>query len=127
MHFRCLIWPLLPHVIKRKSSIVSLSNDYKGKMKIHELVFFFFFSRWNNREKSKIRKLFGYGFAAHIVLNFIFTIFLLNVAKANYPGGVAIARIHRLASSNENVTLHIDNLSAQTGVSRFTQIYSNWR
>ncbi|KAK6639570.1 hypothetical protein RUM43_007843 [Polyplax serrata] len=81
---------------------------------------------WENRQKSKIQKLMALGFTGHIILNCCFTIFLLMIARVNYPGGVAMAKIHRLASPNENVTLHIDNLSAQTGVSRFTQIYKKW-
>lgn len=69
----------------------------------------------------------AFGFAIHIGFNCLFTTFLLMIARVNYPGGLAMARIHRLAESKENVTLHIDILSAQTGVSRFTQIYPNWR
>jgi len=63
----------------------------------------------------------------HILLNIFFSIFMLSIARTNYPGGAAIDRIHQLESPDENVFLHIDNLAAQTGVSRFSQVNQNWR
>ncbi|KAF5280073.1 hypothetical protein FQA39_LY18157 [Lamprigera yunnana] len=81
---------------------------------------------WENREKSPIQHLLSYGICCHLILNTIFTIFLLTISSTNYPGGAAISRIHRLAKNETNVVLHIDNLAAQTGVSRFTQIHPNW-
>jgi len=71
--------------------------------------------------------LLGIAAVCHVLLNVVFSIFLLSIAKTNYPGGAAISRIHQLESSGSNVFLHIDNLAAQTGVSRFTQINENWR
>lgn len=53
--------------------------------------------------------------------------FLLCVAGSNYPGGLAIAKLHRLErDSIEPVHVHIDMLTAQTGVSRFTQTNASW-
>lgn len=63
----------------------------------------------------------------HLILNGIFSMFLLCVATSNYPGGMAIAKLHRLEENSiEPVHVHIDALTAQTGVSRFTQINASW-
>ena len=74
-----------------------------------------------------MRSLLAWGIIAHLFCNALFSIFLLCVAGSNYPGGMAIARLHRLErNSADSVYVHIDAFSAQTGVSRFTQINSSW-
>lgn len=80
-----------------------------------------------NRQKSPMYGLLSVGIIAHIFMNAAFSMFLINIANVNYPGGVAIARLHRLESQSAPVSVHICNLAAQTGVSRFTQLYSNWK
>ncbi|GLH10981.1 Probable Dol-P-Man:Man(7)GlcNAc(2)-PP-Dol alpha-1,6-mannosyltransferase [Gryllus bimaculatus] len=82
---------------------------------------------WQYRGKSVFHSFLAVGVFAHLVLNIVFTLFLLCIAGTNYPGGVAIARLHRLANEEKSVNVHIDVLSAQTGISRFTQINSHWR
>lgn len=77
--------------------------------------------------KSVIWNLLSYAVMGHLIVNIIFTLFMLSIATTNYPGGAAISRLHRLAKNETFVHLHIDNLAAQTGVSRFTQINDSWR
>ncbi|KAK2587490.1 hypothetical protein KPH14_003192 [Odynerus spinipes] len=82
---------------------------------------------WENRGKTPLNGLLSLIVIGHLVLNTIFSMFLLCVASCNYPGGLAIARLHRLEqNSTEPIYVHIDNLAAQTGVSRFTQTNSSW-
>lgn len=81
---------------------------------------------WENREKSPIQNLMSMAVCGHLALNTIFTLFLLTISSTNYPGGAAMSHLHRLVKSESHIYLHIDNLAAQTGVSRFTEINANW-
>ena len=84
-------------------------------------------NRWENREKTPWNGLLALAVACHLGLNIIFSLFLLCVAGSNYPGGMAIARLHRIEKNRiEPVYVHIDVYSAQTGVSKFTQSNPNW-
>lgn len=94
------------------------------------IIKYFFGFRWQNRFKSiGIRNLLILGFCVcHIIGNIIFTIFLLSAAIQNYPGGHAMMLLHKFESDNQdaNYTIHIDNFSAQTGITRFTQLNNHW-
>ncbi|XP_017878352.1 probable Dol-P-Man:Man(7)GlcNAc(2)-PP-Dol alpha-1,6-mannosyltransferase [Ceratina calcarata] len=82
---------------------------------------------WENRAKNPFHGFLALIILGHLVLNAIFSMFLLCVAGSNYPGGLAIAKLHRLEKdSMEPVYVHIDVLTAQTGVSRFTQTNNSW-
>uniref|UniRef100_A0A182R6D7 Mannosyltransferase n=1 Tax=Anopheles funestus TaxID=62324 RepID=A0A182R6D7_ANOFN len=81
---------------------------------------------WLNRQKSLWNKFLSFVCIGHLFGNTLLTMFLLLVAGTNYPGGVAISRFHRLAAGETNISVHIDNLSAQSGVSRFAQINPDW-
>ncbi|XP_031785420.1 probable Dol-P-Man:Man(7)GlcNAc(2)-PP-Dol alpha-1,6-mannosyltransferase [Nasonia vitripennis] len=82
---------------------------------------------WENRAKSTWNSLLALIIVGHLVFNAMFSMFLLCLAGLNYPGGQAIARLHRLERDSPTpVHVHIDVLTAQTGVSRFTQTNPSW-
>lgn len=82
---------------------------------------------WENRAKTTWNGFLALIILGHLALNAVFSMFLLCVAGSNYPGGGAIARLHRLEKDSiEPVYVHIDVLTAQTGVSRFTQTNASW-
>lgn len=86
--------------------------------------------RWQTRFKPKgLQNLIALAFcASHIIGNIIFTIVLSSAAIKNYPGGQAMMLLHKLENNNMNAnyTIHIDNLPAQTGVTRFIQLSHHW-
>ncbi|CAG4931737.1 unnamed protein product [Parnassius apollo] len=78
------------------------------------------------RSKAPIYELLFWGITVIIVANVIFSIALVLVAMTNYPGGLAITKFHKLLKNEPFVHVHISNLAAQTGVTRFTQIHDQW-
>lgn len=84
------------------------------------------FFRWENRNKTPLFHLLSLGVAGHLAVNAAFTLLLLSISGTNYPGGTAISHLHRILKDEPNVSVHICNLAAQTGVSRFTQINDYW-
>uniref|UniRef100_A0A0M3J9A9 Mannosyltransferase n=1 Tax=Anisakis simplex TaxID=6269 RepID=A0A0M3J9A9_ANISI len=53
---------------------------------------------------------------------------LLYASSRNYAGGDAIAYLQFMQryDKNKHISLYIDNFAAQTGVSRFLQLYDTW-
>uniref|UniRef100_A0A1I8H1U4 Mannosyltransferase n=2 Tax=Macrostomum lignano TaxID=282301 RepID=A0A1I8H1U4_9PLAT len=52
---------------------------------------------------------------------------LLALAAAwNYPGGEAVSLLHTYLHSSASVHVHLCNLAAQTGASRFLQLHDAW-
>lgn len=48
---------------------------------------------------------------------------MLSVSRRNYPGGIALERLHALASNGTGVlVVHMDTLACMTGVTRFLKI-----
>lgn len=62
----------------------------------------------------------------HIMLNIMLTSDILYISSMNYPGGEGIAALHLYEPSSQYVNVHIDEYTAQTGVTRFTQLHNHW-
>lgn len=78
------------------------------------------------RTKAPIFELLFWGTIVVLIGNIIISLAFTLVAMTNYPGGVAITRFHKLLKSEPFVHVHICNLAAQTGVTRYTQIHDHW-
>ncbi|XP_060859004.1 probable Dol-P-Man:Man(7)GlcNAc(2)-PP-Dol alpha-1,6-mannosyltransferase [Metopolophium dirhodum] len=85
---------------------------------------------WRTRFRPKgFKNLIALVFCVgHIIGNLAFTVILLSAAIKNYPGGHAMTLLHTFEYNHldANYTIHIDNLAAQTGVTRFTQLSDHW-
>lgn len=83
-------------------------------------------SLWRNQGKSTLRKLLSLGVFGLLIVNAVATCLFLDVSHLNYPGGNAMAVLHELEQHRNDVNVHIDVYTAQTGVSRFTQLRDSW-
>ncbi|KAI8425231.1 hypothetical protein MSG28_007035 [Choristoneura fumiferana] len=79
------------------------------------------------RTKAPIYELLFWGTMVIILGNVLLSIAFVSVAMTNYPGGVAMTRFHKLLKNEPFVHVHISNLAAQTGVTRFTEIHNHWK
>ncbi|KAH9514468.1 hypothetical protein Btru_025333 [Bulinus truncatus] len=80
----------------------------------------------HNKDKSVLRKLMALAACCLLLVNTAVTSGFLYIAHHNYPGGAAIKLLHQLEKDSTDVHVHIDVFTAQTGVTRFTQLRDDW-
>ncbi|XP_033746199.1 dol-P-Man:Man(7)GlcNAc(2)-PP-Dol alpha-1,6-mannosyltransferase-like isoform X2 [Pecten maximus] len=81
---------------------------------------------WMNSSKSTVQKLIAFGAILHLLANLSLTAAFLYISRHNYPGGVAMRYFHQITPPHNKEHVHIDVATAQTGVTRFTQLNNNW-
>ncbi|XP_077285695.1 alg12 alpha-1,6-mannosyltransferase [Arctopsyche grandis] len=82
---------------------------------------------WDRRGKTTLYQFLACCSICCLIGNSLLSLTFLSVASTNYPGGAAISRLHRLLKNESLVNVHIDNLAAQTGVTRYTQLNDDWK
>lgn len=77
---------------------------------------------WSRRSKSRLYRTLSIGLVMSIIASFSVSFMMLALSAANYPGGEALTRLHQVANvSTDIITVHIDNLSYQTGAVHFVE------
>ncbi|KAI9710231.1 MAG: dolichyl-P-Man:Man(7)GlcNAc(2)-PP-dolichol alpha-1,6-mannosyltransferase [Chrysothrix sp. TS-e1954] len=80
---------------------------------------------WSRKYKSSLHIALCLLLVGSTVASFGASTGLLYISSLNYPGAVALQRLHDLAhGSQPHIRVHLDNLSCQTGVTRFLQMSS---
>ena len=79
---------------------------------------------WNRRTRTVFYRLLSVLLIASTIGTVILSnVLLLPLSSLNYPGAVALNRVHaRAHGSKRIISLHMDNLACQTGVTRFLEI-----
>ncbi|KAF9304648.1 dolichyl-P-Man:Man(7)GlcNAc(2)-PP-dolichol alpha-1,6-mannosyltransferase [Mortierella antarctica] len=81
---------------------------------------------WVFKRKTILYKIVSLGLISVLFLSFIASLAQSLISSQNYPGGVALQRLHELElESFRAATVHIDGAAAETGCSRFGEIGSD--
>ncbi|KAK5134651.1 hypothetical protein LTR08_006307 [Meristemomyces frigidus] len=80
---------------------------------------------WSRRAKSTLYRVGSALLVMSVAASFAASMALLYISHLNYPGGTALAQLHDMTASQRNqaVSVHLDNLACQTGVTRFQQLH----
>ena len=78
---------------------------------------------WNTRSKNFLSRLASRALIASIIASFVISTSLLALSTLNYPGAIALHRLHALAHGSKSpITVHLDNLACSTGVTHFQEL-----
>ncbi|XP_047134607.1 dol-P-Man:Man(7)GlcNAc(2)-PP-Dol alpha-1,6-mannosyltransferase isoform X2 [Hydra vulgaris] len=81
----------------------------------------------HSRIASYYRKLSIFFMCCLVVGNFCLTMVFSIVSSFNYPGGDAFRKFHIINQNKDNLFVHITNAAAQTGVTRFGELFTTWK
>lgn len=80
---------------------------------------------WTRRSKTIVYRILSLGLVLTTLASFAASAGLLLISSLNYPGGAALSRLQKIEPS-PGQKVHLDNLSCQTGVTRFQQTQPTW-
>jgi len=87
---------------------------------------------WLRRGKNLLYRLASLGLIASVAACYAASAAMLALSSANYPGGEAMTRLHDIVSKGPSssmdsglVRVHLDDLTCQTGATRFLQMPLN--
>ncbi|PKY45966.1 Dol-P-Man:Man(7)GlcNAc(2)-PP-Dol alpha-1,6-mannosyltransferase [Rhizophagus irregularis] len=82
---------------------------------------------WVERKGSKfVFILINWIIILLLIMSFLASISMTLVSSENYPGGVALQKLHQIQNDFNNAKVHLDAYTAMTGASRFGQIRNDW-
>ncbi|GBC07104.1 hypothetical protein RclHR1_07250006 [Rhizophagus clarus] len=82
---------------------------------------------WVERKRSKfIFILINWIIILLLITSFLVSMSMVLVSSKNYPGGVALQKLHNIQNDYKNAKVHLDVYTAMTGASRFGQIRNDW-
>ena len=79
---------------------------------------------WTRRGKNMLYRTLSVGLVGVVMVNFAASIASVTISSLNYPGGAAALRVQEIITqgkSNGTVRVFADNLTCQTGLTRFLE------